>query len=296
MKRILLFLVTNIAVLIVLGIVLRLLGVDRILDESGVGLNYWNLLVFAAVFGFGGSFISLAISKWMAKRMMGAKVISNPRSAAEIWLVDTVKKQAKIANIGMPEVAIFDSPAPNAFATGMNKNNALVAVSSGLLSAMNKEEVEAVIGHEVSHVANGDMITLTLIQGVVNTFVIFLSRVVGHFVDRVILKNEEGHGLGFFVTTIVAQIIFGILASIVVLWFSRKREFTADKGGAKLAGTQNMIAALEKLKKGVGQPLPDQMSAFGINGKQSKHGLKLLFMSHPPLDDRIEALKKLTYR
>ena len=296
MKRILLFLVTNIAVLIVLGIVLRLLGVDRILDESGVGLNYWNLLVFAAVFGFGGSFISLAISKWMAKRMTGAQVITNPRSAAEIWLVDTVKKQALIANIGMPEVAIFDSPAPNAFATGMNKNNALVAVSSGLLSTMNKEEVAAVIGHEVSHVANGDMITLTLIQGVVNTFVIFFSRVVGHFVDRVILKNEEGHGLGFFLTTIIAQIVFGILASIIVLWFSRKREFSADKGGAKLAGTQSMIAALEKLKKGVGQPLPDQMSAFGINGKPSKHGLKLLFMSHPPLDDRIEALKKLTYR
>jgi heat shock protein HtpX len=296
MKRILLFLVTNIAVLIVLSIVLRLLGVDRILNESGMGLNYWNLLVLAMVIGFGGSFISLAMSKWMAKRMMGAQVISKPGSAAEIWLVDTVKKQATIANIGMPEVAIFDSPTPNAFATGMNKNNALVAVSSGLLSAMNKEEVEAVIGHEVSHVANGDMITLTLIQGVVNTFVIFLSRIVGYFVDRVILKNEEGHGLGFFVTTIVAQIVFGILASIVVLWFSRKREFTADKGGAKLAGTQNMIAALEKLKKGVGQPLPDQMSAFGINGTPSKHGLKLLFMSHPPLDDRIEALKKLTYR
>jgi heat shock protein HtpX len=296
MKRILLFLVTNIAVLIVLSIVLRLLGVDRILDESGIGLNYWNLLVFAMVIGFGGSFISLAISKWMAKRMTGAQVITNPRSAAEIWLVDTVKKQAKVANIGMPEVAIFDSPAPNAFATGMNKNNALVAVSSGLLSTMNKEEVEAVIGHEVSHVANGDMITLTLIQGVVNTFVIFFSRVVGHFVDRVILKNEEGHGLGFFLTTIIAQIVFGILASVIVLWFSRKREFSADKGGAKLAGTQSMIAALEKLKKGVGQPLPDQMSAFGINGKPSKHGLKLLFMSHPPLDDRIEALKKLTYR
>jgi len=296
MKRILLFLVTNIAVLIVLGIVLRLLGVDRILDESGVGLNYWNLLVFAAVFGFGGSFISLAISKWMAKRMTGAQVITNPRSAAEIWLVDTVKKQAKIANIGMPEVAIFDSPAPNAFATGMNKNNALVAVSSGLLSTMNKEEVEAVLGHEMSHVANGDMITLTLIQGVVNTFVIFFSRVVGHFVDRVILKNEEGHGLGFFVTTIVAQIVFGILASIIVLWFSRKREFSADRGGAKHAGTQSMIAALEKLKESIGQPLPDQMSAFGINGKPSKHGLKLMFMSHPPLDDRIEALKKLTYR
>jgi len=276
MKRILLFLATNIAVLVVLSIVLRLLGVDRILDESGTGLNMYNLLVFSAVFGFGGSFISLAMSKWMAKRMMGAQVITNPRSQAEIWLVETVKKHAQMAHIGMPEVAIFNSPSPNAFATGMNKNKALVAVSAGLLNAMNKEEVEAVIGHEISHVANGDMVTLSLIQGVVNTFVIFLSRVVGHFVDRVVLKNEEGHGLGFFITTIV--------------------EYRADAGGAKLAGTQNMIAALEKLKKGVAEPLPDQMSAFGISGKPSSNGLKLLFMSHPPLDDRIEALKKLTYR
>jgi heat shock protein HtpX len=297
MKRILLFLVTNIAVLVVLSIVLRLLGVDRILDESGMNLNMVNLLIFAAVFGFGGAFISLAMSKWMAKRMMGAQVITNPRSAAEIWLVETVKKHAQMANIGMPEVAIFNSPSPNAFATGMNKNKALVAVSAGLLNAMNKEEVEAVIGHEISHVANGDMITLSLIQGVVNTFVIFLSRIVGHFVDRVILKNEEeGHGIGFFVTSLVAQIVFGILASVIVMWFSRKREFIADAGGAKLAGTQNMINALEALKRGVGEPLPDQMAAFGINGKPSGHGLKLLFMSHPPLEDRIEALKKLTYR
>jgi heat shock protein HtpX len=296
MKRILLFLLTNIAVLVVLSVVLRLLGVDRILDQSGTGLNMYNLLIFAALFGFGGSLISLAMSKWMAKRLTGAEVIVNPRSASEIWLVDVVKKQATMAGIGMPEVAIFDSSAPNAFATGMNKNKALVAVSSGLLRVMNKEEVEAVVGHEVSHVANGDMITLTLIQGIVNTFVIFFSRVVGHFVDRVILKNEEGHGLGFFPTTIVAQIVFGILASIIVLWFSRRREFSADAGGAKLAGTQSMIAALEKLKESATQPLPDQMSAFGINGKPSNHGLKLLFMSHPPLDDRIEALKKSTYR
>ncbi|HOG11331.1 MAG TPA: protease HtpX, partial [Smithella sp.] len=277
--------------------VLRLLGVDRILDESGMNLNMVNLLVFAAVFGFGGAFISLAMSKWMAKRMMGAQVITNPQSATETWLVDTVKKHAQMANIGMPEVAIFNSPSPNAFATGMNKNKALVAVSAGLLHAMNKEEVEAVIGHEISHVANGDMITLSLIQGVVNTFVIFLSRIVGHFVDRVILKNEEeGHGIGFFVTSLVAQIVFGILASVIVMWFSRKREFIADAGGAKLAGTQNMINALEALKRGTAEPLPDQMAAFGINGKPSGHGLKLLFMSHPPLEDRIEALKKLTYR
>jgi heat shock protein HtpX len=293
MKRILLFLATNIAVIFVLSIVLRLLGVDSFLDKSGTGLNMYNLLIFAAVFGFGGSFISLAMSKWMAKRLMGAKVITNPQSAAEIWLVETVKKLATMAHVGMPEVAIFDSPSPNAFATGMNKNKALVAVSSGLLGAMNKEEIEAVLGHEMSHVANGDMITLSLIQGVVNTFVIFLSRIVGYFVDRVIFKNDdEGVGIGFFVTSLIAQILFGVLASIIVMWFSRKREFIADAGGAKLAGTQSMINALEKLKEGVVQPLPDQMAAFGISGKPSKHGLKLLFMSHPPLDDRIEALKK----
>ncbi|HQK99248.1 MAG TPA: protease HtpX [Smithellaceae bacterium] len=293
MKRVLLFLVTNIAVLIVLSIVLRLLGVDRILDQSGTGLNYWNLLVFAAVFGFGGAFISLALSKFMAKRMTGAQVITNPRSQTELWLVDTVKKQAQMAGIGMPEVAIFDSDAPNAFATGMNRNKALVAVSTGLLRSMNADEVEAVLGHEISHVANGDMITLSLIQGVVNTFVIFLSRVVGHFVDRVILKNEEGHGIGFFIATIVSQILFGILASVIVLWFSRQREYRADAGGAKLAGAGKMIAALEKLKRGVQEPLPDQMKAFGISGKPSTHGLKLLFMSHPPLEDRIEALKRM---
>lgn len=292
MKRILLFLATNIAVLVILSIVASLLGVGNFLDKNG--LNMTSLLAFAAVFGFGGSFISLAMSKWMAKRLMGAKVITNPGTAAEIWLVDTVKKLAMASNVGMPEVAIFDSPSPNAFATGMNKNNALVAVSTGLLRSMNKEEIGAVLGHEMSHVTNGDMITLTLIQGVVNTFVIFLSRVVGYFVDRVILKNERGRGLGFFITTIVAQIVFGVLASIIVFWFSRKREFIADAGGAKLAGTQNMIAALERLKEGVAAPLPDQMSAFGINGKPSKHNLALLFMTHPPLDDRIEALKKMS--
>ncbi|MFZ1036380.1 MAG: protease HtpX [Smithella sp.] len=292
MKRILLFLATNIAVLVILSIVASLLGVGNFLDKNG--LNMTSLLAFAAVFGFGGSFISLAMSKWMAKRLMGAKVITNPGTAAEIWLVDTVKKLAMASNVGMPEVAIFDSPSPNAFATGMNKNNALVAVSTGLLRSMNKEEIEAVLGHEMSHVTNGDMITLSLIQGVVNTFVIFLSRVVGYFVDRVILKNERGRGLGFFRTTLVAQIVFGVLASIIVFWFSRKREFIADAGGAKLAGTQNMIAALERLKESVAAPLPDQMSAFGINGKPSKHNLALLFMTHPPLDDRIEALKKMS--
>lgn len=296
MKRIGLFLLTNIAVLLVLGIVLHILGVDRILDESGVNLDYRNLLVFAAVFGFGGSLVSLAMSKWMAKRLTGAQVITAPRNQAEAWLVQTVKNQAAQAGIGMPEVAVYDSPAPNAFATGMSRNNALVAVSTGLLRAMNQDEVEAVLAHEVSHVANGDMITLTLIQGVVNTFVIFISRIVGHFVDRVILKNEQGHGIGFFIVTIVAQIVFGILASVIVLWFSRQREYRADLGGAKLAGREKMVSALEKLKKGIQEPLPDQMSAFGISGKPGGHGLKLLFMSHPPLDDRIATLKRMASR
>ncbi|MRR15419.1 MAG: protease HtpX [Deltaproteobacteria bacterium] len=290
MKRVLLFLVTNIAVIVVLSIVIRILGVDRFLDANGI--NYVSLLIFAAVFGFGGSFISLAISKWMAKRATGAEVIVQPRSAIEIWLVDTVKKQAGQAGIGMPEVAVFDSDSPNAFATGMNKDKALVAVSTGLLRTMKRDEVEAVLGHEISHVANGDMITLSLIQGVVNTFVIFIARVVGYFVDRVVLKNEEGRGLGFFITTIVAEIVFGILASVIVLWFSRKREYAADAGGAKLAGTGSMIAALESLQRSIYEPLPDQMKAFGIAGKPSKHGLKLLFMTHPPLEDRIEALKR----
>lgn len=290
MKRVLLFIATNIAVIVVLSIVVNLLGVDRFLYANGI--NYVSLLIFAGIFGFGGSFISLAISKWMAKWSTGAQVIMEPRSEMEIWLTNTVKKLASQAGIGMPDVAVFDSDSPNAFATGMNKNNALVAVSTGLLRTMKRDEVEAVLGHEISHVANGDMITLSLIQGVVNTFVIFISRVVGYFVDRVILKNEEGHGLGFFITTIVAQIVFGILASVIVLWFSRQREFRADAGGAKLAGTGSMIAALESLQRSVYEPLPDQMTAFGISGKPSKHGLKMLFMTHPPLEDRIEALKR----
>lgn len=292
MKRVLLFLGTNIAVILVLSIVLSLLGVNRILDEQGVGLNLQHLLIFAAVFGFGGAFISLAISKWMAKRMTGAQVIETPKNSAESWLLNTVRNQAHRVGLDMPEVAVFDSQAPNAFATGMNRNKALVAVSTGLLRNMKQDEVEAVLGHEISHIANGDMITLTLIQGVVNTFVIFLSRVVGHFVDRVIFKNEEGHGVGFFVTTIAAQIVFGILASTIVLWFSRQREFRADAGGSKLASRQKMISALEKLRKGAQEPLPDQMAAFGINGKQGGVGWKILFMSHPPLEQRIAALRQ----
>ncbi|MDH5473584.1 MAG: protease HtpX [Gammaproteobacteria bacterium] len=291
MKRIALFLATNIAIVLVLGITLRILGVERILDEQGVGLDINNLLVFAAVFGFGGSFISLAMSKWTAKRFTGAQVIVSPRTNQEQWLVATVKRQAEIAGIGMPEVAIYDAPDMNAFATGMSRNNALVAVSTGLLHSMTKDEAEAVLAHEVSHVANGDMVTLALIQGVVNTFVIFLSRVIGHFVDRVVFKVERGHGPAFWITAIVAEIILGILASIIVMWFSRQREFRADAGGAYLSSREKMASALERLKLTVEQPhLPDQLAAFGISGGLGV-GLKKLFMSHPPLDERIARLR-----
>lgn len=291
MKRILLFLATNLAIIIVLSITLRLLGVERILDESGAGLNFNNLLVFAAVFGMGGAFISLAMSKWTAKRMTGARVIDDPRTPTEIWLVETVRRQARAAGIGMPEVAIYDSPEVNAFATGMSKNNALVAVSTGLLNSMTREEAEAVLGHEVSHIANGDMVTLALIQGVVNTFVIFLARVIGHLVDRVVFKTERDHGPAFWITTVIAELVLGILASLIVFWFSRQREFRADRGGARLAGRDKMIAALERLKRVHSEPLPDQMAAFGIAGGMGQ-GLKRLFMTHPPLDERIEALKR----
>jgi len=290
MKRVFLFLATNIAILVVLGIVLQLLGVEPYLQQQG--LNYQSLLVFAAVFGMGGAFISLAMSKWTAKRFTGARVIEQPRNETEAWLVQTVAGQAKLAGIAMPEVAVYDAPDVNAFATGMNKNKALVAVSSGLLNRMNRDEAEAVLGHEVTHVANGDMVTLALIQGVVNTFVIFLSRVIGQIVDKVVFKNERGHGPAFLITTIVAQVVLGILASVIVMWFSRQREFRADAGGARLAGREKMIAALERLKAGVEQPhLPDQMAAFGISGGIGS-GLKRLFMSHPPLDERISALRR----
>lgn len=291
MKRVFLYLVTNIAILLVLSVTLRLLGVERLLDEQGVGLDYNALLIFAAVLGFGGSLISLAISKWTAKRMTGARVIEQPGNASERWLVETVRRQAQRAGIGMPEVAIFDSPDPNAFATGWNRNSALVAVSTGLLRHMDQDEVEAVLGHEVSHVANGDMVTLALIQGVVNTFVIFLSRVIGHIVDRVVFRTERGHGPAFWITAIVAELVLGILASMVVMWFSRRREFRADVGGAELAGRGKMIAALERLQSYTDRPhLPDQMAAFGISGVIS-HGLKRLFMTHPPLEERIAALR-----
>ncbi|MEO6697220.1 MAG: protease HtpX [Gammaproteobacteria bacterium] len=295
MKRIFLFAVTNIAVLLVLSIVMRLFGVDTALEQQGGGLNLQGLLIMAAVFGMGGSFISLAMSKWSAKRMTGARVIEQPGNPTERWLMETVKRQAQKAGIGMPEVAVFDAPEPNAFATGMNRNSALVAVSTGLLNAMSQDEVEAVLGHEITHVANGDMVTLALIQGVVNTFVIFLSRVVGYVVDRVILKNDRGHGVGFFVTTMIAQVVLGILASMIVMWFSRQREFRADAGSARLEGPNKMVAALERLKQAHQAPLPDQLAAFGISGGIG-HGLKRLFMSHPPLEERIAALQSGAWR
>lgn len=292
MKRILLFLATNLAIVVVLSITLRLLGVERILDEQGVGLDINALLIFSAVLGFGGSLISLAMSKWTAKRMVGAQVIETPRTPTEQWLVATVRRQAEQAGIGMPEVAIYDAPDVNAFATGASRNKSLVAVSTGLLRSMTQEEAEAVLAHEVSHVANGDMVTLALIQGVVNTFVIFLSRVIGHLVDRVVFKTERGHGPAFWVTAIVAELVLGILASIIVMWFSRQREFRADAGGAHLAGRMKMIAALERLQQSAGQPhLPDQMAAFGISGGIGQ-GLKKLFMSHPPLEERIAVLRQ----
>jgi heat shock protein HtpX len=290
MKRILLFLVTNLAVVLVLSVAMKVFGIDQYIAAQGG--SAFGLLVFAAVFGFGGALISLAMSKWSAKRMMGVRLIDQPRDNVERWLVDTVRRQAQEAGIGMPEVGIFDSPEPNAFATGANKNKALVAVSTGLLQRMRKEEVEAVLGHEVGHVANGDMVTLTLIQGVVNTFVIFLARIIGNFVDKAIFKNENGGGIGYFVVVIVCEILLGILASVIVMWFSRKREFRADAAGALLASPQAMVGALEALKR-AHQPegLPQQMAAFGINAGVPS-GIKRFFMSHPPLDERIDALKR----
>ena len=288
MKRILLFLGTNIAIMLVLSLSVRLLGIQPYLAANG--LNLGALLAFAAVMGFGGALISLAISKWSAKRALGVQVIDSPSTSTEFWLVETVRKYAQEAGIDMPEVGIYDSPEVNAFATGMRRNAALIAVSTGLLQQMTRQEAEAVIGHEVAHAANGDMVTLALIQGVVNTFVIFLSRVIGHLVDRVVFKTERGNGPAFFVTMIVAELVLGILASMIVMWFSRQREFRADTGGARLAGRQNMIAALERLKLAHTAPLPDKMAAFGIAGGLSS-GLRRLFMTHPPLEERIAALK-----
>jgi heat shock protein HtpX len=287
-KRIVLFLATNLAILMVLSVSMRLLGIDQYLAASGQDLG--GLLVFAALFGFGGSFISLLLSKFMAKRSTGAHVITEPRNADEAWLVATVRGHAERAGIGMPEVAIYDAPEPNAFATGASRNSALVAVSTGLLRSMRRNEVDAVLGHEVAHVANGDMVTLTLIQGVVNTFVIFVSRIVGRFIDQVVFRNERGTGPGFWITVMVCELVLGVLASIIVAWFSRQREFRADAGGASLAGRANMIAALERLKAPhADAPLPEGLQAFGISGGPGKFGR--LFLSHPPLDERIAALR-----
>jgi heat shock protein HtpX len=289
MKRIILLVTTNIAIMVVLSIVVSVFGFDRYLTKEG--LNLQALLAFSAVLGFGGAFISLLISKWMAKMAMGVQVITEPRNADEQWLLNTVRAQAQQAGIGMPEVGVFDSPDPNAFATGASKNSALVAVSTGLLRNMRRNEVEAVLGHEVSHIANGDMVTLTLIQGVMNTFVFFLARIVGFVVDRLILKNERSGGIGYFVTVMVAQLVLGILAGMIVAWFSRQREFRADAGGAHLAGTNSMVGALEALRR-VHSPtaLPEKMQAFGIRSGPTQ-GWQKLFMSHPPLEERIAALQ-----
>lgn len=291
MKRMMLFVGTNLAVIMVLSIVANLLGADRYLTQSGLDIR--GLLIFCAIFGFGGAFISLAMSKTMAKMSTGARVIDKPSNSAEAWLLSTVQRQARQAEIGMPEVAIYDSPDVNAFATGMNRNAALVAVSTGLLNRMTQDEIEAVLGHEVSHVANGDMVTLTLIQGVLNTFVMFLARVVGLFIDKAVFRSERTGGPGYLISVIVLQIVFGILASAIVAWFSRYREFHADAGGARLAGRRKMIAALERLKSRQPAPgeLPEALSAFGV-APGFGGGLKRLFMTHPPLDERIEALKR----
>jgi heat shock protein HtpX len=289
MKRIVLFLATNLAIVFILSIVVRMLGLEPMLADGG--LNLPSLLVFCAIFGMGGSFISLAISKWSAKRMTGAQVIETPANSTEFWLVDTVRRQAAAAGIGMPEVAIYDAPDVNAFATGMSRNSALVAVSTGLLQSMSRDEAEAVLAHEVSHVANGDMVTLALIQGVLNTFVMFFSRIIGHVIDRVVFKNDRGQGIAYFVTMMIAQLVLGVLASIIVMWFSRQREFRADAGAATLAGKQKMIAALERLQLASAAPvLPEQMAALGISGGVG-NGLKRLFMTHPPLEERIAALR-----
>lgn len=289
MKRIFYFLATNIAIMLVLSVTMRLLGVEPYLNANGLDLK--NLLAFAAIMGFGGAFISLAISKWSAKRMSGAVVIEEAKTPTEVWLIKTVRSQADMVGIKMPEVAIFDSPEVNAFATGMTKNSSLVAVSRGLLNKMSKDEAEAVLAHEVSHIANGDMVTLTLIQGVVNTFVMFLSRVIGYAVDKIIFKTEKGTGPAFFITMIIAELVLGVLASIIVMWFSRQREFRADAGAAKLSSSKKMIAALERLQaEHEPSALPQQMAASGISGGGAS-GLRKLFTTHPSLEERIAALR-----
>ena len=288
MLRILLFLGTNIAIVALISITFRLLGIDNLLAQNNVDLDMNALLIYSAIIGFSGSLISLFMSKVMAKQTMHVHLIEQPQSGDEAWLLETVQRQAQAAGIKMPEVGIFEG-SPNAFATGWNKNDALVAVSTGLLRSMNHDEVEAVLAHEISHVANGDMVTLTLIQGVVNTFVVFLSRVIGHLVDRVVFRVERGHGPAFWIVSLITQFVLGILATMFVMWFSRWREFRADAGGAQLAGRHKMVAALRRLQQAHDtQPLPDEIAAFGITGK----GLKELFASHPPLPERIAVLER----
>lgn len=291
--RILLFLGTNLAVLVLAGLVFNLLGLEGILAANGVDLNLPSLLVFCALFGFGGAFVSLFISKWMAKRGTGAYIIEQPRNRREQWLLQTVEELAREAGIGMPEVGVFPSPAANAFATGWNRNAALVAVSSGMLERFGEDEIRAVLGHEIGHVANGDMVTLTLIQGVVNTFVMFFARIIGHTVDRVVFKTERGYGIGYFVVTIIAEIALGFLASMIVCWFSRRREFRADEAGARLTRPQHMIGALQRLRQEQGHSadLPGELTAFGIS-EEVKQGFAALLRTHPPLEDRIRALQQ----
>jgi heat shock protein HtpX len=295
MKRIFFFIITNIAILLVLSIFLSLLGFTGILQSNGIDLDYNSLMLFSLVFGMGGSFISLYMSKWMAKSLAGVKVIKSPSNQFESWYVQVVERQSETLGIRVPEIGIFNSPSPNAFATGSSKNNSLVALSTGLVESMNKDEIEAVIGHEMSHVANGDMVTLSLIQGIINAFVIFFSRVIGHFVDRVILKNERGYGIGYFFTVIFAQVILGILASTIVCWFSRRREFRADFGGAQLTSKEAMISSLRTLEKMSAAKLPDQMLAFGISNQGNSQTLRKLFSTHPPIRERILALENTNF-
>lgn len=292
-SRMALFLATNLAVLLLLGVVLRLTGLEQMLAQSGIGLQLRGMLVFSAIFGFMGSLISLAISKWMALRSTGASIIKTPRNPTERWLLETVHRQADAAGIGRPDVAVWDAPEPNAFATGARRNAALVAVSTGLLRSMEKEQIEAVLAHEVAHVANGDMITMALMQGVLNTFVFFLSRVIGMVVDRVVLRNERGRGLGYWVTVIALELVFGLLASVVLMWFSRRREYRADAGGAALSSKGAMIGALQALQRAQGQPvtLPKAMTAMGIRGARVS-GFRALLRTHPDLHDRIRALEQ----
>ena len=295
MKRIFFFIITNIAILLVLSIFLSLLGFTGILQSNGIDLDYDSLMLFSLVFGMGGSFISLYMSKWMAKSLAGVKVIKSPNNQFESWYVQIVERQSETLGIKVPEIGIFNSPSPNAFATGSSKNNSLIALSTGLIESMNKDEIEAVIGHEMSHVANGDMVTLSLIQGIINAFVIFFSRVIGHFVDRVILKNERGYGIGYFFTVIFAQVVLGILASTIVCWFSRRREFRADFGGAQLTSKEAMISSLRTLEKMSAAKLPDQMLAFGISNQGNSQTLRKLFSTHPPIKERILALENTNF-